>query len=41
MCRPGEHEKLHGNERQKGAYAAAAAAGMSIAVAFMAAKVQP
>ena len=33
MCRPGEHEKLHGNAQQKGAYAAAVAAGMSIAVA--------
>ncbi|EOD38537.1 hypothetical protein EMIHUDRAFT_440051 [Emiliania huxleyi CCMP1516] len=36
--KPGEHEKLHGNAQQKGAYAAAVAAGMSIAVAFMAAK---
>ena len=41
MCRPGEHERLHGNEQQRGAYAAAAAAGMCIAVAFMAAKVLP
>ena len=40
MCRPGEHERLHGNEQQRGAYAAAAAAGMCIAVAFMAAKVR-
>ena len=31
--KPGEHEKLHGNAQQKGAYAAAVAAGMSIAVA--------
>jgi len=36
--KPGEHEKLHGNADQKAAYQAAVAAGMSIAVAFMAAK---
>lgn len=37
--KPGEHEALHGNASQKGAYGAAVAAGVSIAVAFMAAKV--
>ena len=36
--KPGQHEKMHGNDAQKGAYAAAAAAGMSLAVAYMAAK---
>jgi len=36
--KPGEHEKLHGNADQKAAYAAAVAAGTSIAIAFMAAK---
>jgi hypothetical protein len=36
--KPGQHEKMHGNPDQKGAYQAAVAAGMSIAVAYMAAK---
>ena len=36
--KPGEHESMHGTDAQKGAAAAALAAGMSIAVAFMAAK---
>ena len=36
--KPGQHEKMHGNEEQKAAYQAAAAAGMCIAVAYMAAK---
>jgi hypothetical protein len=36
--KPGQHEKMHGNADQKAAYLAAAAAGASIAVAFMAAK---
>jgi hypothetical protein len=36
--KPGQHEKMHGNAGQKAAYAAAVAAGASIAVAFMAAK---
>jgi len=36
--KPGQHEAMHGNADQKAAYAAAVAAGMSIAVAFMAAK---
>ena len=35
---PGEHEAMHGEPNQKAAYAAAVAAGMSIAVAFMAAQ---
>jgi hypothetical protein len=36
--KPGEHEKLHGTAEQQAAYKAAAAAGVCIAVAFMAAK---
>lgn len=36
--KPGQHEKMHGNADQKAAFAAAAAAGMSLAVAYMAAK---
>ena len=36
--KPGEHEKMHGTADQKAAYTAAVAAGVSIAVAFMAAK---
>jgi len=36
--KPGEHESLHGTDAQKGAYKSALAAGLSIAVAFMAAK---
>jgi len=36
--KPGQHEKMHGNDSQKGAYEAAIAAGMSLAVAYMAAK---
>ena len=36
--KPGEHEKLHGNDAQKGAYQAAIAAGACLAVAYMAAK---
>ena len=36
--KPGQHEKMHGTAEQKAAYAAAVAAGASIAVAYMAAK---
>jgi len=36
--KPGQHEKMHGTAEQKGAYMAAVAAGMSLAVAYMAAK---
>lgn len=36
--KPGQHEAMHGNADQKAAFAAAVAAGMSIAVALMAAK---
>ena len=36
--KPGQHEKMHGHDAQKGAYAAAVAAGTSLAVAYMAAK---
>jgi len=36
--KPGQHEKMHGNDAQKGAFEAAAAVGASLAVAYMAAK---
>lgn len=36
--KPGQHEKMHGNADQKAAFAAAVAAGASLAVAYMAAK---
>ena len=37
--KPGQHESMHGTDDQKGAAAAALAAGMGIAIAYMAAKV--
>jgi len=36
--KPGQHEKLHGTADQKAAFQAAVAAGVSLAVAYMAAK---
>jgi hypothetical protein len=36
--KPGQHESMHGSDAQKAAYQAALAAGMSLAVAYMAAK---
>jgi hypothetical protein len=36
--KPGQHESMHGSDAQKTAYAAAVAAGMGLAVAYMAAK---
>jgi hypothetical protein len=38
MKAPGQHESMHGNQDQKAAYTAAIAAGVGIAVAYMAAK---